>query len=110
MLAESLELDYDVLLAGDGIDAAYLYERNIEQVAAIVTDLEMPRLNGQTLAEWVHHIRPQLPVIIMSGNFRKVALSDLQRRPITSFLGKPFDPSELEAVLQRVLDIHGQPV
>ena len=110
MLAASLEQEYEVLVASDGVNAAYLYERNIEKVAAIVTDLEMPRLTGQSLAEWVHHICPQLPVIIMSGNFRKIALSDLPRRPMTSFLGKPFDPSELEVVLQRVLDIHGQAV
>src|SRR6266550_6696668 len=113
MLAQSLEPDYDVLLAGDGVAAAYLYERNIEKIAAIVTDLEMPRLNGQSLAEWVHHIRPQLPVIIMSGNFRRVALSNLQGTPMTSFLGKPFDPSDLEDALQYVLnvpDIHSQVV
>jgi len=47
MLAQSLELDYDVLLAGDGVAAAYLYERNIEKIAAIVTDLEMRALTDK---------------------------------------------------------------
>ena len=108
LLADSLEEHYEVLLAGDGIDAAYLYESNIERIAAIVTDLEMPRLGGQSLAEWVHHIHPQLPVIIMSGSFEKQTLKDLPRRPMTSFLGKPFEATQLEAILDRVLDTQGQ--
>src|SRR6266850_2593748 len=85
MLADSLEEHYDVLLAGDGVDAAYLYESNAQRIAAIVTDLEMPRLGGQSLTDWVHHIHPQLPVIIMSGSFEGHALRDLPRQPMTSF-------------------------
>ncbi|MCU1263922.1 MAG: response regulator receiver protein [Acidobacteria bacterium] len=106
MLARALEESYEVLIAGDGVDAVYVYERNLERVAAVVTDLEMPRLNGQSLSEWLHHIRPQLPVIIMSGSFRRQALRDLTQRPMTSFLGKPFETAQLEEVLHNVLDIN----
>ena len=107
-LAEYLELHYQVLRASDGIDAVYVYERNAERVAAIVTDLEMPRLNGQSLEEWVHHIRPDVPVIIMSGTFEKYAIKKLSLRPMTSFLGKPFEVSQLEAMLEMVLTADGQ--
>lgn len=107
MLADSLEGQYEILLAGDGVDAVYLFESNAERVAAIVTDLEMPRLGGQSLAEWVHHISPQLPVIIMSGSFEQEIFKDLSRRPMTSFLGKPFETSQLEAILDQVLETPG---
>jgi len=110
MLADSLEEHYDVLLAGDGVDAAYLYESNAQRIAAIVTDLEMPRLGGQSLTDWVHHIHPQLPVIIMSGSFEGHALGDLPRQPMTSFLGKPFAAAQLAAILDLVLDTQGQTV
>src|ERR1700694_567730 len=70
MLAMQLEVNYDVLVARDGLDAAAVYESNLERVVAIVTDWDMPRLDGGSLAEWVHHISPQLPIIIMSGNIR----------------------------------------
>jgi DNA-binding NtrC family response regulator len=104
-LADSLKRHYEVLLAGDGVDAAYVYESNAERVKAIVTDLEMPRLGGQSLAEWVHHISPQLPVIIMSGTFEKHTVKELARRPMISFLGKPFETSQLEAILYEVLTV-----
>ncbi len=110
MLASVLEDSYRVLIAADGVAAAYLYERNVEQVAALVTDLEMPRLNGQSLAEWVHHIRPKLPVIIMGGTLWTRTLQDLLQRPMISFLGKPFEPAQLEALLQNALKPMRKPV
>src|SRR5436189_5172792 len=88
-LADYLDEQYHILQAIDGVDAAYVYESNRERIAAIVTDLDMPRLNGQSLAEWVHHIDPLVPIIIISGSFEKRALRDLPRRPTTSFPGKP---------------------
>lgn len=103
MLTQVLEDTYEVLVAPDGVIAAYLYERNVKEVAALVTDLEMPRLNGQSLTEWVHHIRPQLPIIIMSGGLRNMPAPDFIQRPMISFLGKPFEPAQLEAVLHNVL-------
>jgi len=103
MLAATLETSYDVLKAADGVAAAYVYEDNIETVAAIVTDLEMPRLNGQSLAEWVHHLRPRLPVIIISGRIRTRHSEDCSQAPMTRFLGKPFEPARLEALLDDAL-------
>jgi CheY-like chemotaxis protein len=108
MLAEHFRSNYEVLLAGDGVEAVYLFENNADQVAAVVTDLEMPRLNGQILEERVHHINPQLPVIIMSGAFEKYARRNLARRPMTSFLGKPFEVSQLESMLELALAADGR--
>jgi two-component system cell cycle sensor histidine kinase/response regulator CckA len=103
MLATTLQASYDVLKAEDGVAAAYVYEDNIETVAAIVTDLDMPRLNGQSLAEWVHHLRPRLPVIIISGRIRTRHSEDFSQAPMTRFLGKPFEPARLEALLHDAL-------
>lgn len=103
-LALELQATYDVLVASDGLDAIRIYEHNLERVAAIVTDLNMPRLSGQLVTEWVHHIRPQLPVVIISGGIRNTELEDLLQSPAVSFLSKPFEPSELESLLNYVLE------
>jgi DNA-binding NtrC family response regulator len=103
ILAETLQDNYEVLIASDGVNAAYIYERNVDRIAALVTDLNMPRLDGNALSEWVHHIRPKLPIIIMSGSLRKQLSEELKREPATRFVGKPFEPVRLEAILQDVL-------
>ena len=104
MLALQLKVNYDVLLARDGLDAAFTYESNVERVVAIVTDWDMPRLNGGSLAEWVHHISPRLPIIIMSGNNRSGEDQDFTPGAMTNFLVKPFEPSQLEELLNEFLD------
>lgn len=103
MLAEELASSYDVLVAKDGIDAICIYEQNVARVQAIVTDLKMPRLNGQLVAEWVHHINPRLPVIIMSGSIRNTDLEELLQNPLVMFLAKPFNARQLETLLDIAL-------
>jgi CheY-like chemotaxis protein len=103
VLTMALEASYDVLEAKDGLDAVCVYERHVGDVAAIVTDLDMPRLDGRLVTEWVHHISPQLPVIIMSGSLRNVELEELLQSPSVCFLPKPFEPPQLEALLSNAL-------
>jgi two-component system cell cycle sensor histidine kinase/response regulator CckA len=103
LIASKLEALYEVLVAKDGVDAALIYDRHAGQIAAIVTDLDMPRLSGQSLTEWVHHICPQLPIILMSGGQRNGHLEELLRQPTISFLPKPFDLDHLESILSRAL-------
>jgi DNA-binding NtrC family response regulator len=103
MLAITLEAKYDVLKARDGLDAICIYERNAERVAAIVTDLQMPRLNGHLVAEWVHHINSRLPVIIMSGAIRKKEFAELEPDSFVTFLEKPFDAQQIESLLKSML-------
>ena len=99
ILARHLMEYYQVLVATNGIDAVYSYEHNMETIVAIVTDLEMPRLDGAGLAEWVHHVNPRMPIIIMSGSLIDGRISELLQRPGICFLAKPFLPAQLEEML-----------
>ena len=104
LLVSCLCETYDVLTAKDGIAAIWTYERNMERVAAIVSDVDMPRLDGRALAEWVHHIRPALPVILMSGGRMSFELEQFLDQPAIAFLPKPFDAPRLEAALHQLLE------
>ena len=66
--------------------------------------IEMPRLDGAALAEWVHHINPQLPIIIISGSVQDGALQEPSQLAAISFLGKPFEPYQLEKMLLDALE------
>lgn len=99
MLARSLEDSYQVLVATNGMAAVYVYEQHGEAIVALVTDVEMPRLNGTALAEWVRHINPTLPIILMSGSVAGRRISQLLQRPGIAFLAKPFMPTKIEELL-----------
>jgi CheY-like chemotaxis protein len=62
---------YIVQRAADGQEAAELFQKQAERVALVVTDLDMPRKNGLELVREIKAIRPELPVLAMSGNLQK---------------------------------------
>jgi two-component system cell cycle sensor histidine kinase/response regulator CckA len=103
LLARELRPNNEVLLAADGLKAVRIYEIHQEQIAMLLIEPRLPRLDGQAVAEWVHHISPQLPVIFMS----KVgfdAAEDFPRSPEVRFVRKPFDLPELKKILRTILD------
>ena len=59
-------LGYSVTLAGDAIEAMHFVEHNVFDV--VVTDVLMPGPTGFELAEHVHAVKPNLPVIFMTAN------------------------------------------
>ncbi len=102
-----LREDYDVLLAADGLEAMDCYELHAGRIAAVITDVRMPRVNGWELVAWLHRRRRQLPVIIVSGYTGEVNLESLLLRREVVWLEKPFEVKELVTTLKRMLEAPG---
>ena len=86
-----LEADgWAVLEAVDGLEALHILERLSGRLDLVVTDLNMPRVTGQELAEVLSVFRPGLPVLGVTG-FLSAVTHD-RRLPI---LPKPFTPGSL---------------
>lgn len=96
---------YTVVEAEDGIAA-------LEAVAAagdhrfdvLVTDVVMPRLGGIALAERLREQQPGIALVILSGYQGDQSPSSLLRTSRATFLGKPFNITELVAAVRSVLD------
>jgi DNA-binding NtrC family response regulator len=102
-----LQEDYDVLLAADGREAIACYELHAGRIAAVITDVRMPQVNGREFVEWLHRSRRQLPVIMMSGYPGEVEIGHLLRRREVAWLEKPFAVKALVAALKRMLEAPG---
>ena len=76
-------------------------------VEVVLTDLAMPELGGQDLAQRLSALRPGLPVIFMSG----YTDDDLIRRGLLDagipYLEKPFSPDALTRIIRTVLPRRG---
>ena len=57
-----------------------------------MTDLAMPRKNGIELIRDLRAVKPELPVLVMSGNFSSVPTEDLAG---ISCISKPFNLATL---------------
>jgi two-component system, cell cycle sensor histidine kinase and response regulator CckA len=91
---------YKVLAAADGAEAvALIAPRNLE-VRLLVTDLEMPNLDGAALVKVVRSLNPSIRVLAVSG---VPAASVAGRRPEAPFLAKPFSAESLLSTIQELL-------
>jgi DNA-binding response OmpR family regulator len=95
---------YIVLAASDGQEGLELSRRYPGTIDLVITDAEMPRLNGMDLCTHLLEERPGIKVIVMSGQDMSEIVSQNINLP---FLPKPFDG---EALLARVRAILGTPV
>ena len=85
--AEILQtLGYNILTARSGLEAATLLRRN-PQVTILFTDMEMPGMGGEELAETAVALRSNIRVIFTSGRSRP--------RSDALFLQKPYRMAEL---------------
>ena len=58
---------YRVLGCADGLEALRAFTTRSNDASLLITDVDMPNLNGAELARLVSLLRPDLPVIAMSG-------------------------------------------
>jgi CheY-like chemotaxis protein len=96
------EAGYRVKEATDGLDALSLIRSGVVDLAAVVSDIVMPRMNGVELLQSLSLEHPRLPVILMSG----YDMNQLSRLGIVSpcgVLSKPFPPQLLLAEVRRCI-------
>jgi DNA-binding response OmpR family regulator len=97
---------FRVVVAVDG--EAALQEATDSRFDALLTDLRMPRLDGAALIRRVRADRPDMPIIVMSGNAPEDWEDSLQRAgegPLI-LLNKP---TKLQDVVRTLNDMLGRP-
>jgi DNA-binding response OmpR family regulator len=102
-LAREFVADYQVVSARDGLDAVVQYERLYGRVSAVVADATLPRLSGGVLAEWFHHIDPQLPVIILACEAAEDEVVTLRQYPPVLVMTKPVGAGRLKALIAALI-------
>ena len=96
------EEGYDVHEARDGVEALDLIRTGPRSLAAVVSDIVMPRLNGVQLLESISSMHPDLPVILMSG-YGTTQLATMGIAMPCGVLNKPFPPEVLVAEVRRCI-------
>lgn len=61
----------------------------------LLTDMLMPRMGGEQLAREALRLRPDLPILFMSGHFEPVRTGPDIDDMAGNFLPKPFKPADL---------------
>ncbi|HET7738521.1 MAG TPA: ATP-binding protein, partial [Tepidiformaceae bacterium] len=85
---------YRVILAGDG-ESALEVLRDEPSIALLISDVVMPGMNGRELAEQASLIRPDIPVLFISGYPDDAIVRSGILSAEVDFLQKPFTPDGL---------------
>ncbi len=86
-------LDYQKHHEQPGGEAIRLVREQPAQFDLVITDLTMPEMNGLEVAKQLRAIRPDLPVILVSGYSVSVGAERLREAGIRERLDKPVSPA-----------------
>jgi two-component system, cell cycle sensor histidine kinase and response regulator CckA len=89
-----------VLSATDGQDGLEISRQYAGKIDLLITDIRMPRLNGNALCAHLMEERPETKVLVMSGADLRTLTDKNVNLP---FLPKPFDGQTLKAKVREVL-------
>jgi len=95
----------EVIEARDGLEAWELFtkEPNQGRFGLVLTDVEMPRLNGLELTRLLRKAEPTLPIAILTSNEDKDTVKAALNLGVNEFLNKPFDAPELIRCVENML-------
>ncbi len=95
------EFGYDCEVAQDGVEALEKFKEG--SFAIVITDLEMPRMNGMDLIRELTKEYPDVDTIAITAHNNKYQYTDLIEVGASDFITKPFHINELQAKLNRII-------
>ena len=104
-LAFSAIPDLAVVLASTAYQALRILERE-DGICAVVTDLNLPRMDGFQLIERSRRQArtARLPVIVVSGDTDPATPERVYRLGADAFFSKPYSPALVRQTLEQLLD------
>lgn len=90
--------------AKNGIEAAQILSG--AEYDLIVTDLNMPEMDGQELTEFVRNElgNSYVPILMVTSEHDEARLGNVQQAGVSAIVDKPFEPQSIREILFRVLD------
>jgi two-component system, cell cycle sensor histidine kinase and response regulator CckA len=86
---------YDVVTFAHPAEALTWFRDPSNRVDLLVTDVRMPGMDGNALADRVREVRPALPVLYVSGYPEEATIGDRVKERDAAFIAKPFSPEGL---------------
>ena len=103
--SEMLEmLGFSVLTADNGREALDVYRAHAGEIAAVILDLTMPRMDGEEAFRELRRIRPDVRVIMSSGYNEQEVSQRFIGKGLAGFVQKPYNLAALGSVLRQTLE------
>ncbi len=96
-------MGYEVTVKESGEDGVKAFVEDPEEFDLVLTDLMMLDMMGDKVAERITSIRPDIPVVVMTGTPDNLPPGKAKAAGVCKVLGKPLTKAELRERLGAVL-------
>ena len=81
---------YTTVSAADGKEASAIFAQRESEIAAVLTDIAMPSMDGIALIRELIKVKPDVKVVAMSGLANESQIAELKGLNVNVWLTKPF--------------------
>jgi len=105
-LAEEMlsKLGYDVVAKTSSVEALALFQENPDKFDLIITDMSMPAMTGDRLAQNILGLRSDIPIILCTGYSKDITEEKAKSIGIRAFIMKPVEMRVMAETIRKVLD------
>jgi PAS domain S-box-containing protein len=96
-------MGFQVLEAADGQEGVETFAGHAADITCVLLDMTMPRLNGIQAFEAIRKLRPEVPIVLMSGYAEEEATSQFAGKGLSAFVQKPYEIGTLKEGIWRAL-------
>jgi CheY-like chemotaxis protein len=97
------QLGYQVVAKTGSTEALDAFRARSEAFDLVITDMTMPGMAGNELAREILRLRPELPVILVTGYSELVSRESALQDGIRELVMKPFRMAQLAQTIRKVL-------
>ncbi|MBU1583733.1 MAG: response regulator, partial [Proteobacteria bacterium] len=98
------KLNYKVTTLNSSLEALNFFSSRPDDFDVVVTDMTMPDMTGDILAEALKKIRPDIPIILCTGYHQSLSGKDVMKKGIHSICKKPIAKAELAMAVRNAID------
>lgn len=93
-----------IQMAEDGKEAIEILSEQMFDL--VVTDYNMPEVNGRELTEYIRHQSQQshVPVLMVSSEASETHLANIEQAGVNAMCDKPFEPTTVKQMIYRLLE------
>ena len=92
--------DYCFVFANNGVDALDLLQED-QDIDIVISDINMPHMDGLTLLEQIPKVDPSVRAVILSAYGDMENIRTAMRRGAFDFITKPIDFEDLKETIER---------
>jgi len=98
------QLGYSVTTSTSSVEALELFRSKPRAFDIVITDMTMPNMTGDKLAAEMMKIRSDIPVVVCTGNSKKISEESAAGIGIKALAYKPIVKADLAKTVRKVLD------